>query len=146
MLLTDFPELVHLPEDQATSVESFSASTQSKIVCLKWIPISEPIHRDNESRDIHQFTHSPEYWMDIMLVYGVQGIGEKAARKQFEELMVFMKGFVGHIPFESGTDDAEGGTEQVAGLEDQFEIVSGLKNEKRVSSFQTGLQETFIVH
>ena len=60
--------------------------------------------------------------------------------------MVFMKGFMGHICFESGTDDAEGGTEQVAGLEDQFEIVSGLKNEKRVSSSQKGLQETFIVH
>ena len=40
-------------------------------------------------------------------MYGVQEIGEKAAKKQFEELMVFMKEFIGHIHFVSGTDDAE---------------------------------------
>ena len=37
--------------------------------------------------------------------------------------MVVMKGFIDPIPFESGTDDVEGGTELVAGLEDLLEIV-----------------------
>ena len=67
---------------------------------------------------------------DGKIVYGAQGIGEKAATKLFEELMASTKGFIGHVPFESGTDDAEGGTELVSGLEDLFEIVSGLENEK----------------
>ena len=40
--------------------------------------------------------------------------------------MVFVKGLMGPIPFESKTDDAEGGTELVADLEGLFEIVSGL--------------------
>ena len=52
-----------------------------------------------------------------------------------------MKGFIGHIPFESGTDDAEGGTELLAGLEDLFGIVSGLENEKCVTSFQTAARK-----
>ena len=51
--------------------------------------------------------------------------------------MAFTKGFIGHVPFESGTDDAEGGTKLVAGLEDLFEIVSELENEKSVTSSQT---------
>ena len=69
-------------------------------------------------------------------VYGVEGIGEKAAKIQFEELMVLMKGLIAHVPFESGTDDTEGGTELLAGEEDLFEIVSGLENEKCVTSSQ----------
>ena len=60
MSLTDSPELAHLPEDQASSAESFSAPTQSKMVCLKWIPISETIHRGTESRDIHLFLHDSD--------------------------------------------------------------------------------------
>ena len=72
------------------------------------------------------------------LVQGVQVIGEKATKKQFEEFMAFMKGFIGHIPFESGADDAEAGTELVDGLEDLVEIVSALENEKCVTSSQTG--------
>ena len=75
------------------------------------------------------------------LVYGIQGIGDKAAKKQFEDLMVFMKGFICHVPFESGTDDADGGTKLVAGLEDLFEIVSGLENEKSVTSSQTAARK-----
>ena len=75
------------------------------------------------------------------LFYGIQGIGEKAAKKRFEELMVFTKGFISHVPFESGTDDAEGGTELVAGLEDLFEIVSGLENEKSLTSSQTAARK-----
>ena len=43
MSLTDSPELAHLPEDQASSAESLSAPSQSKMVCLKWIPISENV-------------------------------------------------------------------------------------------------------
>ena len=34
-----------------------------------------------------------------------------AAKKQFEDLMVFMKAYNNHVPFESGTDDAEEGTD-----------------------------------
>ena len=64
-----------------------------------------------------------------------------AAKKQFEELMVFAMGFIGHVPFESGTDDAEGGTELVAGLEDLSEIVSGLEKEKSVTCSQTAARK-----
>ena len=78
---------------------------------------------------------------DGKLVYGAQGISEMAAKKRFEELMVFMKGFIGHIPFESGTDDAEGGTELVAGVEELFEKVSGQENEKIVTSSQTTVRK-----
>ena len=60
---------------------------------------------------------------DGKLVYGVHGIGEKVTKKQFEELMVFMKGCINHIPFESGTGDAEDGTELMAGLEDRKSVV-----------------------
>ena len=38
-------------------------------------------------------------------------------------LMVFVNGSIGYIPFESGTDDAEGSSELVAGLKALFEIV-----------------------
>ena len=76
-----------------------------------------------------------------MLVYGVQGIGEKAAKRQFYVLMLCMKGVIGYIPFESGTDDAEGCSELVAGLEDLFEIVSGLENEMCVTSSQSAARK-----
>ena len=69
MYLTDFPELANLPGDQASSVEFISAPTQSKMVCLKWIPISETIQRVTESRDIHLYLHDPNNWMDIMAVW-----------------------------------------------------------------------------
>ena len=55
----------------------------------------------------------------------------------FKELMVFVKGLMGPIPFESKTDDAEAGTELVAGLEGFLENASGLENEKFVTSSQT---------
>ena len=55
--------------------------------------------------------------------------------------MVFMRRLIGHIPFESGTDDAGSGTDLVAGLEDLFEIVSGLENEKCVTSSQTAARK-----
>ena len=35
---------------------------------------------------------------DGKLVFGVQGTGEKAVKKSFEELMVFVKGNVSHVP------------------------------------------------
>ena len=69
MLLTDSPELAHLPEDQPSSAESLSTPSQSKMVCLKWIPISETIHRGAGSRDIHPFLHDSINWMDIMLMW-----------------------------------------------------------------------------
>jgi hypothetical protein len=55
--------------------------------------------------------------------------------------MVFMKGCMNHIPFESGTDDAEEGTELVAGLEDLLEIVSRLENEKCVTTSLTAARK-----
>jgi hypothetical protein len=78
---------------------------------------------------------------DRKLVYGVHGIGKKAAKKKLEELMVFIKGYINHVPFESGTDDAEEGTELVAGIEDLLEIVSGLENEKCVITSQTAARK-----
>jgi hypothetical protein len=175
MSLTDSPELTHLQEDQAPPVESLSAKSQSKMVHLKWIPISETVQKGTGSKVIHLFLHNHNNWMDIMLVchllvdhpfaagfgqtckawrslddslsnckdpdgklvYGVHGIGKKAAKKLFEELMVFMKGCINHVPFESETDYAEEGSVLVAGLEDLLEIVSGLKNEKCVTTSQT---------
>ena len=68
ILLSDSPELTHLPEDQAPSAESLSAPSQSKMVCLKWIPISETVLRGTGSRVIHLFLHDKKNWMDVMLV------------------------------------------------------------------------------
>ena len=78
---------------------------------------------------------------DGTLVFGVQGIGEKAAKKHFEELMVFVKGNVDHVPFESGSDDADDCNELLAGLEDLLEIVSGLENVRSVTSSQTAAKK-----
>ena len=66
MSLTDSPELTHLPEDQAPSAESLSAPSQSKMVCLKWIPISETVQRGAGSKVIHLFLQDCDNWMDIM--------------------------------------------------------------------------------
>ena len=52
-----------------------------------------------------------------------------------------MKGCINHVPFESGTDDSEEGTELVGGLEDLLEIVSGLENEKCVTTSQTAARK-----
>ena len=41
------------------------------------------------------------------LVFRVQCIGEKAVKKYFKELMVFVKEIVDHIPFESRSNDAD---------------------------------------
>ena len=68
MSLSDSPELTHLPEDQAPSAESLSALSQSKMVRLKWIPISETVQRGTGSKVIHLFLHGCDNWMDIMLV------------------------------------------------------------------------------
>jgi hypothetical protein len=69
MLLTDSPEFTHLLEDQAPSVESLSAPSQSKMVCLKWIPISETVQIGTGSKVIHLFLHSHDNWVDIILVH-----------------------------------------------------------------------------
>ena len=74
---------------------------------------------------------------DGKLVFGVQGIGEKTAKKCFEELMVFVKGNVNHVLFESGSDDAAECKELLAGLEDLIENVTGLENVRSVTSSQT---------
>jgi hypothetical protein len=68
MLLTHSTELTHLPEDQAPLAESFSAPSQSKMVHLKWIPISETVQRGTGSKIIHLFLHNCNNWVDIMLV------------------------------------------------------------------------------
>ena len=53
-------------------------------------------------------------------------------------LMALMKGCINHVPFDSGTDDAEEDPEELmADLEDLLEIVSGLENEKCVTTSQT---------
>ena len=52
-----------------------------------------------------------------------------------------MKGFIGHIPFQSGTEEAEAGTELVAGLKDLLEIVSVLEKEECVTSSQTAARK-----
>ena len=74
---------------------------------------------------------------DGKLVFGVQGIGEEAAKKHFEVLMVFVKGNVNHDPFEIGSDDEAECKELLADLEDLLEIVTGLENVRSVTSSQT---------
>ena len=69
MMLTDSPELTHLPEDKAPSAESLSAPSQSKMICLKWILISETVQRGTGSRVINLFLYDCSNWMDIMLVH-----------------------------------------------------------------------------
>jgi hypothetical protein len=44
---------------------------------------------------------------DGKLVFGVQCIREKAIKKYFEELMVFVEGNMDHILFESRSNDAD---------------------------------------
>ena len=68
MLLTDSPELTHLPEDQDPPAESLSAPSQSKMVSLKWIPISETVQKGTGSKVIHLFLYDQNNWMDILLV------------------------------------------------------------------------------
>ena len=64
---------------------------------------------------------------DGTLVFGVQGLGEKAAKKNLEEVVVFIKKNISHVPFESGSDHADKCNELLAGLEDLLDIVTGLE-------------------
>ena len=59
----------YLLEDQAPSAESLAAPSHSKMICLKWIPISETVKKGTESKVIHLFLHGCNNWMDIMLVH-----------------------------------------------------------------------------
>ena len=49
--------------------------------------------------------------------------------------MVFVKGCSSYFLLESGSDDAEGGTEQISDFKDLLKIVS--ENWKIVANFQT---------
>ena len=49
---------------------------------------------------------------------------------------MFIKKHVSHVPFESGSDDANECNELLAGLEDLLDIVTGLENVKSATSFQ----------
>ena len=51
--------------------------------------------------------------------------------------MMFIKKNVSHVPFESGSDDADECNELLPGLEDLLDIVTGLENVKSATSFQT---------
>ena len=70
-------------------------------------------------------------------MYGIQAFSEKISKMEFENIMGFMNGFIGHITFESATDETGYGIEAKSGLKALLEIVSGLKNEKCVNSIQT---------
>ena len=70
-------------------------------------------------------------------MYGIQAFSEKIFKKEFEKLMDFMNGFVGHIPFESGTDDADCGIETMTDFKGLLDIVSRLENETCVTSSLT---------
>ena len=78
---------------------------------------------------------------DGKLVFGVQGIREMVAKCCFEEPMVFIKQNVSHVPFESGSADANEWNELLAGLEDLLDIVTGLENVKSVTSSQTAAKK-----
>ena len=51
--------------------------------------------------------------------------------------MVFIKKNVGHVPFESGSDDANECNQLLAGLEDLLGIVTGLEDVKNATSSKT---------
>jgi hypothetical protein len=78
---------------------------------------------------------------DGRLVFGVQGIGEKAVKKRFEDQMVFGKGNVDHVSFESGSNDTDDCNELLEGLKDLLEIVTCLKNVRSVTSSQTAAKK-----
>ena len=44
--------------------------------------------------------------------------------------MVFVNGYINHVPFENVTDTAEEGIKLMAGLEDLFEIISSWRMKK----------------
>ena len=69
-------------------------------------------------------------------MYGIQAFSEKISKMEFENIMGFMNGFIGHITFESGADDADYGIETISGLKALLEIVLGLENEKCATSYQ----------
>ena len=109
--------------------EAAQRGTESKVIHLflhnqnNWMDIMLVCHHLVEHPFATRFGQTCKAWraladslsncknLDGMLVYGVHGIGKKAAKKQFEDLMVFMKAYNNHVPFESGTDDAEEGTD-----------------------------------
>ena len=47
---------------------------------------------------------------------------------------MFIKKHVSHVPFESGSDDADECNELLAGLEDLLHIVTGLENVRSATS------------
>ena len=55
--------------------------------------------------------------------------------------MVFVKGNVDHVPFESGSDDADDCNQLLAGLEYLSEIVTGLEDVRSVTSSQTAAKQ-----
>ena len=69
-----------------------------------------------------------------MLVFGVQGIGEKAAKITLWRADDVHQENVSHVPFESGSDDADECNELLAGLEDLLHIVTGLENVRSATS------------
>lgn len=51
--------------------------------------------------------------------------------------MVFVRGKVDPVSFESDSDDTDGCNELPTGLKDPLDIVTGLENVRSVTSFQT---------
>ena len=58
------------------------------------------------------------------LCLGFKALERRQQNNRFEELMVFIKKHVSHVPFESGSDDADEYNELLAGLEGHFDIVT----------------------
>ena len=54
------------------------------------------------------------------LVFGSQGVSDKAIKKRFDELMAFVKGNDDRVPFQSGCDDQPGPNSLVSALEDLY--------------------------
>ena len=55
--------------------------------------------------------------------------------------MVFVNGYISHVPFEHVTDNAEEGIKLMAGLEDLLEIISSWWMRKSVASSQTAAKK-----
>jgi hypothetical protein len=68
------------------------------------------------------------------LVFGSQGVSDKAIKKRFDELMAFVKANDDSIPFQSGCDDEPGPNNLGTAMEDLYEVYTSVLSETKMAS------------
>ena len=68
------------------------------------------------------------------LVYGVHGVGDKAIKKRFEDLMAYAKKSQSEVPFRSGCDNDDAPNELQTLLDDLSEIYSAKLEDGKLAS------------